>query len=155
MAVIRIPDTTSFISTVTGRTYATEKRAKAAEKLSIEKSKLGGFKKGIKWADAPEEIRKHERKGSNTFVNTMNLVGWDPISIAELLNNYDEYEKDKDGSAAWVLDTILKDSGYTTVYVEKKDGTKEWAIRKEFDTNDVEKPDLAVSGSEKGLKAGV
>lgn len=154
MAVFQIPGTKSYISTFTGRTYATEKRAQAAERRAIEMSRTGGFEKTLRWKDAPKEIRTHERKGSNTFVDTMNLVGWDPISIIALLDNYDEYAKEEDGSPAWVLDTILKDSGYTAVYVEKKDGSTEWGIRKEFDIDDVEKPDLVVSGSEKGLKAG-
>lgn len=149
MAVIQIPGTKSYQSTITGRVYATRGRAYYAERLSVEKNKFGGYSKIVYWKSAPEDIRKHERSHSNEFVHTMNAVGWDPISIEKLLILYDGEEKESDGSPAWVLTKLLEGSDYTVVYIENEDGVKEWVIRKIFDLiEDTEESEIIASVEE-------
>ena len=164
--VYNIPGTYSYYSDVTGKTYATEKRAIAAENASLRmKERIPeAVMEEIPWTDIPKEIKDIDREmkvGSKTplIAQTFNTVGWDIVNVRELLDEYDEYEKDVEGSPAWVLDTILKKNypEYITALYEGKDGTKQWKIveRKPMEAtppSDSEVPD--VKGTEHGLKMG-
>lgn len=164
--VSQIPGTKSYYSDVTGKTYATERRAIAAENASLRmKERIpDAVMDEIPWNDIPREVKDLDRQmepgaGTPLVAKTFNTVGWDIVDVRELLDEYDEYEKDVEGSPAWVLDTILEVDypEYTTALYEGKDGTKQWKIveRKPMEAtppSDTEVPD--VKGTEHGLKMG-
>lgn len=162
--VYQIPGTYSYYSDVTGKTYATEKRAIAAENASLRMKKRipDAVMDVIPWSDIPKEVKDLDREMKKTtplVVQTFQTVGWNPADVRKLLDEYNEYEKDAEGSAAWVLDTILEKNypEYTTALYEGKGGVKEWKIveRKPMEAtppSDAEVPD--VKGTEHGLKMG-
>ena len=136
--VYQIPGALSFISDITGRIYATKKRAEAAEKAS-ERMKLKAEElapivpddvvKDIPWDSLPGEIRAdrdtwddwlydHVKGSADHFSED-----WETWDLEKMLAFYGV---DDDTTA--VVDLYLKGSDLELRYVQNADGTKRWKL---------------------------
>lgn len=148
MAVIRIPDTSSFVSTITGKTYSSFKRAVAAEASSFRMKRKKWdekppvpteIKNWIDWEDIPSHIRNNRKIYGGWLYEHK---AWDGMTYTELLEEYGIGTQTDE-----ILDAILAKNhpNYETSYIEDEEtGDREWKIvrkgssKKSSDTDNIE-----------------
>lgn len=154
MAVIRIPDTSSFISTITGKTYSSFKRAVAAEASSFRMKKTVWEKKSpvpeeindfIDYDyNLPNEMKRWSHKGGDWLYEHK---AWDGMTYTELLKEYGLGIGGDDHTTDEALPKILAKNypDHELVYYEDSEtGEREWKIvrkgssKKSSDTDNIE-----------------
>lgn len=170
MAVIRIEGTSSYTSTITGKTYSSKARAEAAERASERMKKLWEEKKiplvdpsapaYVTWEDIPYSEKSNttdssywhgsdHRKHAQWFYEHGYTEWATELFVANYEANIDETE---------IIDAVLEKSprfkDFEMHYFEL---AKEWKLIKKDSTSELPdvSGDVEVKGTERGIKAGL